>query len=134
MLVLRAVDVAGGWRWQWLLSDGESGQALADQAVELDPGDEDVAAFGDLYECARWRAAPDRRDEEEARVVTRAGAWAGRVLLGEAIGGAIVAAAPATVRVEAPAGLEHVLGCRADAGAGRRAGLRRGGHAVSGAG
>jgi CHAT domain len=110
MLVLRAVDVADGWRWRWLLSDGGTGQALADQAVELEPGDEDVAAFGDLYECARWRAAPDRRDEEEARVVARAGAWAGRVLLGEAIGGAIVAAAPVTVRVEAPAGLEHVLG------------------------
>jgi hypothetical protein len=74
------------------------------------PAFDEVAAFGDLYECARWRAAPDRRDEDEARVVARAGAWAGRELLGEAIGEAIVAAAPVTVRVSVPAELELVLG------------------------
>ena len=110
MLVLRAVDVASQWQWRWLLSDEETGRPLADHVVELDPAGDDVVAFGDLYECARWRAAPDRRDEDEARVVARAGAWAGRSLLGDTVGEAIVAAGPVTVRVSVPAELGHVLG------------------------
>jgi hypothetical protein len=110
LLVLRAVDVASQWQWRWLLSDQETGLPLADHAVKLDPASDDVVAFGDLYECARWRAAPDRRDEDEARVVARAGAWAGRELLGEQVGAAIVAAAPVTVRVSVPDVLGHVLG------------------------
>jgi hypothetical protein len=110
LLVLRAVDVASEWQWRWLLSDEETGQPLADHVVELDPASDDVVAFGDLYECARWRAAPDRRDEDEARTVARAGAWAGRSLLGDAVGEAIVDAAPVTVRVSVPDVLGHVLG------------------------
>jgi hypothetical protein len=110
LLVLRAVDVASQWQWRWLLSDEESGRPLADHVVELDPAGDDVVAFGDLYECARWRAAPDRRDEDEARVVARAGAWAGRELLGAQVGAAIVAAGPVTVRVAVPDVLGHVQG------------------------
>ena len=41
--------------------------------------------------------------------MTEAGAWAGRELLGEPIGSAILDEAPVTVRVTAPAGLDHVL-------------------------
>jgi tetratricopeptide (TPR) repeat protein len=110
LLVLRAVDVASAWRWRWLLSDEESGRPLADHAVDLDPGSDEVAVFGDLYEYVGVHASPDRRDEDEVRIVARAGAWAGRELLGEAVGEAIVAAAPVTVRVSVPGRLEHVLG------------------------
>jgi CHAT domain len=110
LLVLRAVDVASAWRWRWLLSDEESGRPLAEHAVDLDPGSDEVAAFGDLYAYVGERASPDRRDEDEARIVARAGAWAGRSLLGEAVGEVIVADVPVTVRVVVPAGLEHVLG------------------------
>jgi tetratricopeptide (TPR) repeat protein len=109
-LVLRAVDVAGPWRWRWLLSDGESGLPLADHAVDLDPACDEVAVFGDLYEYVGVHASPDRWDEDEARIVARAGAWAGCSLLGERVGAAIVDAAPVTVRVLVPAQLEHVLG------------------------
>src|SRR5580698_783281 len=109
LLVLRAVDVASEWRWRWLLSD-ESGRSLADHAVELDRGSDEVAAFGDLYAYVGEHASPDRWDEDEARIVARVGAWAGRVLLGEVIGAAIVADVPVTVRVLVPAELEQVLG------------------------
>jgi CHAT domain len=109
LLVLRAVDVASAWRWRWLLSDEESGRPLADHAVGLDPDSDEVAAFGDLYAYVGEHASPDRWDEDEARIVARAGAWAGRVL-GEAVGDGIVADAPVTVRVVVPAELEHVLG------------------------
>ena len=110
LLVLQAVDVAGPWRWRWLLTDEESGRPLADHAVELDPAAGELAAFGDLYEYVSEHASPDRWDEDEARIVARAGAWAGRELLGEAIGAAMVADAPVTVRVSVPSELEHVLG------------------------
>jgi hypothetical protein len=84
LLVLRAVDVASEWRW--LLSDPESGQPLADHAVDLDEGSDEVAVFGDLY-GARGGARPRT-----------------------AVGAAIVAAAPATVWVLVPAVLGRVLG------------------------
>jgi CHAT domain len=100
-LVLRAVEVRGPLRWRWLLTDERTGTTLADHEVVLDAGAVEVRAFGDVYGYARAYAAPDRRAEDEARLVTGLGAWAGRVLLGERVGAAIVAAAPVTVRVMA---------------------------------
>lgn len=111
-LMLEAVDVAGPWRWRWLLTKEHSRRALADQRVQLDPDSAEVAAFADLYGHARWNAAPDRRMADEALAVHRAGEWAGRALLGEQVGAKIVAAARSgvTVRVSVPPPLEHVLG------------------------
>ena len=54
-------------------------------------------------------AAPDRWAEDGARFVRAAGAWAGRELLGESVGAAIMAEAPVTVRVKVPAALGPVL-------------------------
>jgi len=101
-LVLEAAEAAGPWRWRWRLRDEDGGGTLASHQVELDPASDEVARFRDLYGYARWHAAPDRRTADEARIVAEAGAWAGRVLLGEAVGAAIAAAAPVTVRVAVP--------------------------------
>ena len=109
-LVLQAVDVRGPTRWWWLLTDEATGNLLADQQVALDPDAPEVRGFGDVYRYVRSYAAPDRRAEDEARLVAELGVWAGRVLLGPAIGEAIAAAAPVTVRVSVPASLRHVLG------------------------
>ena len=100
-LVLQAVDVRGSGRWRWLLTDEDSGKPLADHEVALDPDAAEVRAFGDVYGYARAYAAPDRRAEDEVRLVAELGAWAGTTLLGERIGAAIVNAAPVTVRVTA---------------------------------
>jgi tetratricopeptide (TPR) repeat protein len=108
-LLLEAVDVAGPWRWRWLLTDERTGNPLADHQVNLDPAADQVRAFGDLYGYARSYAAPDRRAADEARIVSRLGAWAGEALLGERVGAAIVAAAPVTVRVAAPLSAGQVL-------------------------
>jgi hypothetical protein len=108
-LVLRAVDVAGRWRWRWLLVDAETGAALADHQVDVDPHAVEAAAFDDLYRHLRWQAEPDRRLASEAELVARVGAWAGSAVLGERVGAAIVAAAgagPVVVRVAVPAGAE----------------------------
>ena len=85
------------------------GVSLADHAVSLEPGSDEVARFGDLYGYVRSYAVPDRRTEDGTRFVAEAGAWAGRELLGEAVGAAVVAEAPVTVRVAVPAELGHVL-------------------------
>ena len=107
-LLLEAVDVAGPWRWRWLLTH-EDGTPLADHWVDLDPGSDDVTRFCHLYEYVRLHSAPDRRTADESRFVSAAGAWAGRELLGERIGAAIAAEAPVTVRVAAPTPAESVL-------------------------
>ena len=111
-LVLEVAEATGPWRWRWLLRDEDGGETLASHQVELDPASDEVARFRDVYGYARWHAAPDRRTADEARIVAEAGAWAGRVLLGEAVGAAIAAAAPVTVRVTVPgpdqAGPDHV--------------------------
>ena len=111
-LVLQAVEASGPLRWRWLLTEAESGAPVADHRVDLDPGSAEVARFGDLYGYARSYAAPDRRVADEARIVAEAGAWAGRVLLGEPVGAAIAGAArsgPVTVRVTVPAEAGRVL-------------------------
>jgi hypothetical protein len=109
-LVLKAVDVAGPWRWRWLLTDGDTGAPLADHDVALELAADQVARFADLYGQVRWRAAPDRRALDEARLVAEAGAWAGKELLGDRIGTAIAAAAPVTVLVRVPALAGAALG------------------------
>jgi hypothetical protein len=109
-LLLEAREANGPLRWRWLLSDADTGVLLADHAVDLDAAADELTAFRDLYGYARWHAAPDRRTEDETRIVGRAGAWAGRELLGEEIGAAIIRAAPVTVTVRATAAvLDEVL-------------------------
>jgi tetratricopeptide (TPR) repeat protein len=108
-LVLRAVDVAAGLRWRWLLTDAASDEPLADHRVDLDPGSAELRMFRDPFTHTRWNAAPDRQVADEARMVSEAGAWAGRVLLGEQVAAAIARAAPVTVRVMVPEQLESVL-------------------------
>ena len=111
-LLLAAVDIDGPLRWRWLLTDGAGGPPLADHPVDLDPASVEVARFADLHRYVRSYAAPDRVVSDGARFVAEAGAWAGRELLGESIGSAIVAASgagPLTVRVHVPAALDRVL-------------------------
>jgi CHAT domain len=115
-LVLQAVEARDPSRWRWLLTHEATGNPLADHEVSLDPDPAEVRAFSDVYGYVREYAAPDRRAEDGARLVSELGAWAGRVLLGERIGAAIINAAPVTVRVTAgfaagwPLELAHVGG------------------------
>jgi hypothetical protein len=108
-LLLDAVDVTGPLRWRWLLSDEETGNPVADHGVDLNPSSDEVARFRDLGGYVRSYAAPDRLTEDGARFVREAGEWAGRELLGESVGEAIVAEAPVAVRVKVPAALDSVL-------------------------
>jgi hypothetical protein len=102
-LRLEVHEFASPARWRWLLTRPGSGAPLADHQVALDSGaGRECAAFADLYRYLRWNAVPDRRVASEAEIVARLGAWAGREVIGDRIGAAIVAAAPVTVRVIVP--------------------------------
>jgi hypothetical protein len=87
-------------RWRWMLT-GPDGEALADHEVRLDPGDWRFAAFTDLLGYLRWHAAPDRRVDDEARIVTEVGEWIRTQVLGP-VAEALDRTRSATVRVVVP--------------------------------
>jgi hypothetical protein len=80
--------------------------------VDLTGARDEVARFNDLSGYLRSYAAPDRQVEDGTRIVADAGAWAGSVLLGDAVGKAIVAATATgavTIKVVAPPLADAVL-------------------------
>jgi tetratricopeptide (TPR) repeat protein len=101
-LRLEVRDFEGPLRWRWLLCEESSGTPLADHLVDLAGAPGEFAAFTDLYRYLRHYAVPDRRTASEAEIAGRVGAWAADVVLGQRVCGAIVAAAPATVRIVVP--------------------------------
>jgi tetratricopeptide (TPR) repeat protein len=118
ILVLRADDVrstgaapddAGSsvpapLAWRWRLVDPGNGRTLADHPVVIDPAGE-LAAFTDLYRHLQRNADPAKRLVSQHRLLGEIGAWAGAHLLGEAIGRAILAESPVTLRIVVPASL-----------------------------
>jgi hypothetical protein len=95
-------------RWRWVLLDDASGALVADHEVRLNGKSWQYEAFGDLQGYLRWHMAPDRRVEDEARIVNEVGAWTGSQVLGP-IADALVKRRPATVRVVVPPGAEVLL-------------------------
>jgi tetratricopeptide (TPR) repeat protein len=86
--------------WRWALT-GPGGSLVADHEARLDAGCWQFEAFGDLLGYLRWHAAPDRRLEDEARIVAEVGRWIGEEVLGP-VAAALVKSRPATVRVIVP--------------------------------
>src|SRR6266851_492682 len=100
-LRLEARDFAGPGRWRWVLT-GPGGGVVADHEGPLDAGCWQFEALTGLAGYLRWRVSPDRRIAHEAEIVADVGAWIGEQVLG-AVGAAMAAARPATVRVVVPA-------------------------------
>jgi hypothetical protein len=69
-LVLSVPWVEGRYRWRWLLTDGVSGNPLADFEVSVPTGDFEYGGFAGLYWWLRWNAAPDRRMASETELLT----------------------------------------------------------------
>ena len=86
--------------WRWVLT-GTGGEVLADHQVRLDTGCWEYEAFADLAGYLRLHASPDRRTDDEARIVARVGEWIGGQVFGT-VAPAVVAARPVTVRVIVP--------------------------------
>ena len=101
-LRLDVVEYTGPTRWDWVLT-GPDGRLLSRHEVRLNPYDPQYDAFTDLTAQLRWAAIPGRRTQDEAELVYKVGGWISDQVLGP-LGAAMVAAAPATVRVVLPAG------------------------------
>ncbi|GAA4619299.1 hypothetical protein GCM10023195_87140 [Actinoallomurus liliacearum] len=94
-------DYDGPARWRWVLT-GPGGRFLGDHEVRLDETDWQYEAFTDLRAYLLWHTAPDRRMEQETRIVAEVGAWLGEQVFGP-LGAAMVRERPATVRIVVPA-------------------------------
>ena len=95
-------------RWRWVLLDPGSG-FIADHEVRLDASAAEYEAFGDLRGYLRWHGAPDRRAEDEARILGEVGTWIGSQVLGPAVCKALARRRPVTVRVIVPAEAADLL-------------------------
>src|SRR5208337_2412472 len=97
-------------RWRWRLTDAQ-GAFLADHAVALDRNEPRYEALFNLPAYLWQHSAPDRRDQDERRLLSEVGAWVGETVLGHDIGEKIMAHGfpPITVRVVVPRAAEQLL-------------------------
>ncbi|MCO5989704.1 hypothetical protein NE235_26700 [Actinoallomurus spadix] len=93
-------DFDGPARWRWVLT-GPGGRFLGDHEVRLDEADWRYEAFTDLRAYLLWHTAPDRRLEQETRIVAEVGTWLGEQVFGP-LGAVMVREPPATVRIVLP--------------------------------
>jgi len=77
-------------RWRWRLTDAQ-GAFLADHAVALDRNEARYQALFNLPAYLWQHSAPDRRDQDEPRLLSEVGAWIGETVLGRDIGEKIMA-------------------------------------------
>ena len=106
-LRLEVLEFGDLTRWRWRLT-GAGAKFLADHEVRLDGGCWQYEAFTDLLGYLSWHAAPDRWDEDEARIVGEVGSWIGAEVLGP-VAAALVKQRPATVRVVVPEAAKALL-------------------------
>jgi hypothetical protein len=109
-LRLEIAEFTGANHWRWRLTDAD-GAFLADQPVALDPADPKYQALFDLPAYLRHFSAPDKRDQDERRLLQEVGAWIGETVLGSGIGEKILGHGfpPIVVRVVVPAQAEQLL-------------------------
>ncbi len=105
-LTLKAVDFRDTHHWRWILENDKDAY-LGDHEVKLDPTP-NYDALLDLDGHLQRNCAPDRRLQDETRILKDLGAWAGKHLLGP-LAAKIIAKTPATVRVIVPAAAESLL-------------------------
>ena len=98
---LEASQFEGLTKWRWSLT-APGGALIADHKVRLDAGCWQFEAFTDLQRYLQWHTAPDKRIDDEARIVAEVGAWIGAQVFGP-VGAALANARPATVEVVVPA-------------------------------
>ncbi len=109
-LRLEVVDLTDADHWRWRLTDAK-GAFLADYEVSLNPADPKYQALYNLPAYLWQYSSPDKRDEDERRLLAEVGAWIGDTVLGRAIGEKILAHGfpPIIVRVSMPKEAERLL-------------------------
>ena len=108
-LCLEVADVKDANNWRWVLKDVH-GAFLADHVVALDPAEPMYQALFNQPGYLRHYAAPDKRDEDERRLMREVGVWIGERVLGRGIGEKLLERARPliVVRVAVPAHLERL--------------------------
>ena len=106
-LRLEAVEFVDLTRWRWVLTGAKS-NVLAEHAVRLDRKSWQFEAFTDLVGYLSLHVAPDKRAEQESRVVADLGRWIGAQVLGP-VADALALTRPVTVRVVVPHGAGILL-------------------------
>ena len=96
--------------WRWRLTDTDSA-FLADHLVALDQNEPRHQALFDFRAYLWQHSAPDKRVQDERRLLSEVGAWIGEAILGREIGEKILASGfpPITVRVIVPQAAERLL-------------------------
>jgi tetratricopeptide (TPR) repeat protein len=107
VLVLQLTNFRATNAWRWVLQDS-GGAFIADHQVELDPRMPQFQSLFDLPGYLHHFAAPDRREEDERRLLGDAGRWIGINVLGP-VAQKIAERAPVVVRVLLPSTAEAVL-------------------------
>jgi CHAT domain len=109
-LRLEVVDFTDADHWRWRLTDAD-GAFLADHDVSLNPADPKYQALYNLPGYLWQYSSPDKRDEDERRLLAEVGAWIGDVVLGRTIGEKILqhGSRPIIVRVSVPQPAERLL-------------------------
>ncbi|MGA2741983.1 MAG: hypothetical protein ABSG65_31650, partial [Bryobacteraceae bacterium] len=102
LLKLAISDYRDAHHWYCRLLDA-NGNQLADHEVSLNPRDFEYEGFLDLCSFLANHAVPDRRQQDEARLVAQVGDWIGRNVYGPIAGKILAAGTPSVVRVEIPA-------------------------------
>ena len=110
VLHLDAVEVQDSDHWRWVLKD-DQGAFLADHNVALERASPKYRGLFDLPGYLQQYAAPDKKEEEERRLVRELGLWIAERLVGPSVGEAIVKRAKpiVAVRVRAPKNAEHIF-------------------------
>jgi tetratricopeptide (TPR) repeat protein len=101
LLKLAISDYRDANHWYCRLLDA-NGNQLADHEVSLNPRDLEYEGLVDLRSFLRNHAAPDRRHQDEARLIAQVGTWIGRNVYGPIAGKILAAGTPSVVRVEIP--------------------------------
>ncbi len=105
------IDFQDAYHWRWVLKSA-TGSFLADHPVALDGADPRYQALIDLPGYLRLFAAPDRRDEDERRLIQEVGTWIAEKVLGSDIVDKLRREArhsAVVVCVTIPAGAEQLL-------------------------
>ena len=100
-LVLEVLDFAGVRNWRWVLKDGD-GAFLSDHVVSLQPEEREYRALFDLPGYLYEYAAPDKRDEDERRLMSEVGEWIHARILGNVADAIVDYGTPVVVRVTLP--------------------------------
>ena len=108
-LKLSVADYRDACHWYCRLADAND-SFLADHEVKLDAADAEYLGWVDLTSFLREHAAPDRRHQDERRLVQEVGVWIGRNVYGPIAEKILAAGTPVTVRVEIPPEPEEVSG------------------------